>query len=152
MATLIRCFVFLLFAVAAPATAQPNSETGAALPPPGELAFAIPAQFHGRWLNAETGCTANPQSAVTLVSAEGLQRGDHWSEPVELIALSEDGRQLEMQVDLYFQAPPRLHRSVWQLSAEGNSLVVTDSRVNVAGSEENMTSGEPAHRVELIRC
>lgn len=129
---------------AASAMAQPSGDAGAALPPPGELAFAIPEQFHGRWLSAEAGCAIEPVSTATIISAEGLQRGDHWSEPVELIGQTGDGRQLAMRADLYFQAPLVLHRSVWQLSPDGNSLSITDSP---EGTED-----DSERRVELVRC
>lgn len=148
MAPFARLFALSSLALAMPAMAQPDDSSGAALPPPGELAFAVPAQFHGRWLSADTGCETGTGSAETIISAVGLQRGNHWSEPVELIAQSDDGRRLAMQADLYFQAPPVLHRSVWELSADGNGLVISDSRLAASGEEE----GELVRRVELVRC
>lgn len=148
MTVLIRLVLLPCVLFAASAMAQPAGNAGAALPPPGELAFAVPAQFHGRWLSAETGCVTAAGSTETIISAVGLQRGSHWSEPVELIGQSGDGRRLAMQADLYFQAPPVLHRSVWELSADGNGLVISDSRLAAPGEEE----GELVRRVELVRC
>ncbi|MGP1354730.1 MAG: hypothetical protein ACTS1Z_15550 [Parasphingopyxis sp.] len=148
MAAFARLLALSSLAVAMPAMAQPDNDPGVALPPPGELAFAIPAQFHGRWLSADMGCGNETGSTETIISAVGLQRGSHWSEPVELIAQSDDGRRLTMRADLYFQAPPVLHRSVWELSADGNSLVISDSRLAASGEEE----GELVRRVELVRC
>ncbi|WP_299327023.1 hypothetical protein [Parasphingopyxis sp.] len=148
MAAWFRLLALSWLALAMPAMAQLDTNAGAAIPPPGELAFAIPEQFHGRWVRAETGCAAGIGSTETIIAATGLQRGNHWSEPVALIEQSADGRRLAMRADLYFQAPPVLHRSVWQLSADGNGLVITDSELPAAGEEE----GGPVRRVELVRC
>ncbi|MGJ8536173.1 MAG: hypothetical protein ACSHW2_03390 [Parasphingopyxis sp.] len=150
--TLFRLALIPWAAFAASATAQPAGDAGAALPPPAELAFAVPEQFHGRWFPVETACSTSSADVPTIISAEGLRREEHWAEPVQLIELSEDGRRLTMQADLYFEAPPILHRSVWHLGVDGNSLVITDSRLSRSGEEVVGTEDGAIHRVELVRC
>lgn len=101
---------------------------------------------------ARTECSARSAYAPTVISAEGLRRAEHWAEPVQLIELSDDGRRLTMQTDLYFEAPPILHRSVWHLGADGNSLVIADSRLPRAGEEQGAAEEGASRRLELVRC